>query len=76
MSERTPCYVRMDGEVLFQMPALSRRMGEGDTFTVMLDGSSVTYKVETVDYRLYQTASQERKVWQKSEVHYGVSVVP
>ena len=84
MSERTKCYVHTDGDqgdVLFQLPLLSRRLRAGDTLTVTLVGGSATvYKVESVDYKLVQaerqTPSDLISFWESSEVYYGVSIVP
>ncbi len=84
MSERTRWYVHTQGDpadVLFQLPSPSRRLAEGNIFTVEApDGSEITYKVETVNYRLVQRISADNNgpltVWGKSSVGYGVSIVP
>ena len=81
MSERTRCYVYIEGDpgdVLFQLPRLSRRMSEGDTFTVTFpDDSAVTYRVETVNYQLKQlSVGDSQNVWTQSSVGYGVTIVP
>ena len=69
------------GDVLFELPNPGRKLGEGDTFTATLAGGSpVTYRVETVDYRIEQFASANpsnpRDLWKPQEVYYGVSIVP
>ncbi len=77
-------YVHTDGDVgdvLFELPNPGRKLREGDTFTATLvGGPPVTYKVETVDYRIEQFASANpsnpRNLWRPQEVYYGVSVVP
>ncbi len=86
MSERTRCYVYTaddPGNVLFQLPSLSRRMDEGDTFKVTsAGGQSITYKVEKVDYKLRQRTvavgegNNTKVSWADSSVGYGVSIVP
>lgn len=69
------------GDVLFELPNPGRKLSEGDTLTVTLVGAPpVTYKVESVDYRIVQFASANpaypRDIWRPQEVYYGVSVVP
>ena len=81
MSERTACYAYTDGDledVLFQFPRLSRRLDEGDQFTVTdPSGSDTTYKIETVYYHLTQEQAGSPQVfWGFSSIGYGVSIVP
>ena len=84
MSERANVYVHTEGDlgdILFQMPSLSRVLHEGDVFTATLvGGSAVKYKVESVGYTLVQLASgntnNPHNFWKAPEVFYGVTVVP
>jgi len=82
VAERSKCYVHTEGDendVLFQLPLLSRRLAEGETLSVTLNGAvEVTYKVETVKYKLVeasvQNPSEQVIFWASDEVYYGVSI--
>lgn len=84
MSESTPCYVHTENDpddVLFTLPPMSRELRMEDTFEVTLAGqSAVTYKVETVNYKLVEEASANpnnpHNFWKSREIFYGVSIVP
>lgn len=84
MSESNNCYVHLETDpftVLFQLPPQSREMHEGNIFTYTpVSGPSIVYKIESVDYRITQLASQNENnphdFWKSAEVYYGVSIVP
>ena len=62
MSKRANCYVHTKddpSDVLFQPPPMSRVLRKDDQFTYTpVSGPAIVYKVESVDYRIKQLASQ------------------